>query len=437
MNLKYAPYQAEKSGVFQIHHTATIGTFDMADHQAPEQGVLQTPRQQGIWAALKSAGTAVAMAGAILLAGCQTMVPRTAPPVEPVRPVTPPPPQSDALPTDTERNRVALIVPISGPNAGVGQSIANATTLALLETRNDKVRITTYDAFPNATAAAQRAVAEGNRLILGPLLAEDVKRIAPVARRAGVPVISYSNDASVAGDGIFLMGFNPVQSIERVVGYAHAKGVKRFAALVPRGTYGERAGTAFLRAVEQAGGTVTAMETFDRSAASTAAAAVKKLQAASPYEAILIADSGRVAIQVAPLVRKAGGAKARILGTELWNTEGAVAGDVDLRGAWFASVSDGLYGQLATRYRQRYGVAPYRLSSLGYDSVLLTVRIAQNWRPGTPFPVARLTDPDGFAGVDGAFRFGRSGIAERMLEISQVNAGSFSTVDPAAKSFAP
>ena len=49
-----------------------------------------------------------------------------------------------------------------------------------------------------------------------------------------------------------------------------------------------------------------------------------KLGSASPYEAVLIADSARVALQAAPLIHK-GGATRRILGTELWNAEGALA----------------------------------------------------------------------------------------------------------------
>src|SRR3546814_7152444 len=79
-----------------------------------------------------------------------------------------------------------------------------------------------------------------------------------------------------------------------------------------------------LRAVEGACATVVSMQTFDRSAASITAA-VRKLQASSSYDALLIADSGRVAMQVAPIVRKNGGATARLLGTELWNTDRGLA----------------------------------------------------------------------------------------------------------------
>ncbi|HKY82734.1 MAG TPA: penicillin-binding protein activator, partial [Sphingobium sp.] len=296
-----------------------------------------------MFAALKRGARIAFAASALALAACQSVVPRGPGPA-PVEPTPTGPDVTQGLPTDTLRHRVALLVPMSGPNAGVGQSIANATTLALLDTKADRVRITTYDTGMGAAAAASRALAEGNRLILGPLLAEDARIVGPIAARANVPVISFSNDTSVAGNGVYIMGYNPNQSIERVVDFARGKGLSKFAALVPKGVYGERSGTALLRAVEGAGGTVVSMQTFDRSPAAMTAA-VKKLQASSSYDALLIADSGRVALQLAPIVRKNGGATARLLGTELWNTDNAIASSPVLRGAWFASVSDGLYGQ--------------------------------------------------------------------------------------------
>lgn len=392
------------------------------------------PRQADLFASMKRGGRILFAAAALLVAACQSIVPKGPGPAAPTGPAPSGPDVSQGLPTDTARHRVALLVPMSGPNAGVGQSIANATTLALLDTKADKVRITTYDTGAGAAAAANKALADGNRLILGPLLAEDARIIGPLAARANVPVISFSNDTSVAGNGVYIMGYNPNQSIERVVEFARGKGLSKFAALVPRGVYGERSGTALLRAVEQAGGTVVSMQTFDRTPASMTAA-VRKLQASSSYDALLIADSGRVALQLAPIVRKNGGATARLLGTELWNTDNSLAASPVLRGAWFASVSDGLYSQLAAKYRARYGDAPFRLSAMGYDAVLLTVRIARDWKPGAPFPAARLRDAGGFAGIDGAFRFNRTGIAERALEVSEIANGTFTVVDAAPMAF--
>ena len=378
------------------------------------------------------AGKWFALLGTVALSACQVVPKRPLP--------APPPPPVDRsepigpLPSDTERNRVALLVPMTGANAGVGESIANAANMGVLDTGGRTIRVTIYDTAPGAAAAAQRAIAEGNRLILGPLLADDVRAVAPVARAARVPVVSFSNDVGVAGNGVFVMGFAPTQSVDRVVRYARGRGVTKFAGLVPGGLYGQRASTAFLRSVESAGGQVVSLQTFDRSAGSMSAA-VARMASTSPYEAVLIADSARAAVQFAPMIRARGGASARLLGTELWNAEGALATNPALRGAMFASVADGTYNQLATKYRTRFGKGPYRLASLGYDAVLLVTRIGAEWRAGTAFPVARLTDPGGFTGIDGAFRFGRDGVADRALEVQQAGAGGFTVVDPAPRGF--
>ena len=383
------------------------------------------------------AAAAVA-AGALVLGGCQTVVPRGPAPVRRppvVRPTQPQQPVVEqGIPKDTQRHRVALLVPLSGPNAGVGQSLANATQLALLDSSNDRVRITSYDTASGAALAAQKALADGAQLILGPLLAEDVRVVTPIARRAGVPVVSFSNDSSAAGNGAYLMGYVPAQSVARVVNYATDKGVTSFGALVPNGTYGERASTAFLRAVEAAGGRVGSLQTYDRAAGSMTAAIIRMTKSA-PYQAILIADGGSMAAAGVPVLHKNGMGGARVLGTELWNSESAIASKPALEGAWFASVSDGLYRQYATKYRARFGTAPFRLSSLGYDAVLLTIRIMRDWPIGAPFPEDRLHDRGGFAGIDGAFRFGRDNVAERALEVQEIRGGTTVTVSPAPSGF--
>lgn len=380
---------------------------------------------------------AAIVAAALILGGCQSVVPRGRPaPVKrpPVSRPVPVQPQvvEPGIPTDTARQRVALLVPLTGTNAGVGQSLANATQLALLDTRNERLRVTTYDTNLGAAAAAQRAIADGNKLILGPLLAADVRAVMPIARGAGVPVISFSNDASVAGNGSYLMGNLPTQSIDRVVDYAFTQGVTTFAGLVPNGLYGERASTAFLRAVEADGGKVVSLQIYSQG---TLSGAVSKLGEAGPYQALLVADNSVAASGVVAVVRRAGGGGAHILGTDQWNLDATLPARAPLNGAWFASVPDHLYRQYAVKYRARFGTSPYRLSSMGYDAVLLTIRIARDWPIGRPFPEARLRDSDGFSGLDGAFRFGRDGTAERALEVQEIRGGTTVVVSPAPSGF--
>ena len=365
-----------------------------------------------------------ALGTSLLLAGCQTGRRGPVVPDSDVRPTRPTAP--------TERNLIAVIVPTSGSDGAIGQSIANAANLALADSREQSLRITTYDsAGPGgAVGATRRALDDGARLILGPLLAENVRAAAPIARKADVPVIAFSNDEGVAGDGVYIMGFTPSQSIGRVVAQARATGRSNFAALVPTGLYGQRATQAMMAAVRKSGGRMTVVEQFNRTPAAIRAAAAR-LKTKGRFDAVLIGDSGRMAALAAPALPQA----PKFMGTELWASDRTLGRTPALRGAWYAAAPDTRFNQLSVRYRARYGKSPYRLASLGYDAVLLAVRSAKNWPVGRPFPARGLVDKDGFSGVDGNFRFGRDGIAERLLEVRQVTATGTTVVSPAARAF--
>ena len=370
---------------------------------------------------------------AAAIAGC---VPRqrapaplpTVPVLEPDRPVRGP-----RLPADETRNRVAVLVPLTGRDAALGQSILNAANLALLDTGGQRIRITAYDTAAGAVPAVDEAIADGSGLILGPLLAEDVRAVAPVARRGDVPVIAFSNDVSVAGDGVYVMGIDPGQSIERVVAFARSRGASRFGALVPANVYGERSARAMTQAVEGAGGRLVGVQTVDLSPAGPRAAAAR-LAGQGQTDAVLLADVPRAMLAAVPILRQTS-PQPRLLATERWANESNIGGEVGLRGAWYAAPSDGLFNQFRTRYRARYRAAPFRLASLGYDAVLLVVRVAADWPVGQAFPARALRDSEGFSGVDGAFRFGRDGVADRALEVREVNATGHSIVSPAPRGF--
>ncbi len=376
-------------------------------------------------------GRNLALAGAALLAaGCQ-VIPKTdvatAPPPAPA-----PEPSATALPTDSGRHRIALLVPMSGDTAPVGQAIANATTMALLDTSADNLRITTYDTSKGVAAAARMAIADGNKLILGPLMGDAVPVVQAAARPARVPVISFSNDTSVAGPDVFVIGHIPQQSIRRSVQYARSRGANRFAALLPEGDYGTRAGSALDNALRDFGGSIAGRETYARGNTSIVSAA-QRLRAAGGYDTVLIADSARLGIEAADELRR--DTRTRILGTELWSGEAVLTRAGSMEGALFAAVSDQRYRRFADSYETRFGAAPYRVATLGYDAVLLTLRIAREWKVGTPFPKNQLYDRGGFLGVDGAFRFARDGVIERALEVREVRGGEVIAIDPAPTGF--
>lgn len=416
-------------------------------------------------------GLAALCAGAVMLAtgACSSMggdedLVTAPPPVQEEALPTLPPPDIPTSEEAVEKNRVALLLPVSGSNARVGRSLANAASMALDDLGEVGIELEVYDTAAGAERAAERAIADGAGLFLGPLLAENVSEIRSIARGRNIPVISFSNDAEIAGGGVYIMGFQPNQSIERVVGYARSQGMGNFAALVPQGVYGRRASQAFLAAVRDAGGRVTAIETYERKR-SALTAAVRRLtdfdarsaRAASrgvvrsdgtvrnveenmppvSFDALLIADGGAIASEFLQSLGRfdAGPDEVKYLGTELWNADPRIAQAQGLHGSLFASVPDARFRQLAQRFKTRYGGQPSRLASLAYDATLLAAGIARDWPLDRPFPVDRLTDPDGFVGIDGIFRFGANGIAQRGMEVQQVAPGGSRTVSPAPSSF--
>ncbi|AOL94835.1 penicillin-binding protein activator [Porphyrobacter sp. LM 6] len=385
------------------------------------------------WARAKAqlTGRNLAVAGAAMLAAACQVVPKV-----PVTEAPPPAPEpsATALPSDSGRHRIALLVPLSGETAAVGQAISNATTMALLDTNADNLRITTYDTSAGVPAAARQAIADGNKLILGPLSPDEVPPVQAAARAAKVPVIAFVNDPAVASADVFVMGHMPEQSIRRTVAFARSRGANRFAALLPEGDYGTRAGAALTSALADFGGALARQETFARGNTSIVSAAAR-LRAAGGYDTVLIADSARLGIDAANELQRGARTRARILGTELWSGEATLARTKSLEGAMFAAVSDQRYKRFADSYATRFGAQPYRTATLGYDAVLLTLRVARDWKVGTPFPRAALYDVGGFLGVDGPFRFARSGVVERALEVREIKGGEVIAADPAPTGF--
>ena len=378
----------------------------------------------------RTVGRTLILGAAAAALGACSIIPKG--PRQPTPVPTPAPTQgTGTLPADQQRHRIALLVPITGSAAAAGQSIANATTMALMDTNASNLRITTYDTAQGAGEAARKAISDGNRLILGPLMGSDVAPVLAAAKAGRVPVVSFSNDTAVGGGDAFLMGQMPEQSIARTVRYVRGKGAQSFAVLAPDGEYGQRAAAALKTSVARNGGRFVGAETYARGNTSVVSAA-QRLKAKGGYDSVLIADGGRLAAQGAAQLKAP---NIRILGTELWSGEASVARTPALSGAVFSAVSDGRYQRFSDSYRARFGGAPYRIATLGYDAVLLTLRVARDWQPGRAFPTDKLRDEGGFLGIDGAFRFGRDGLVERAMEVREVRGGGVSVVDSAPAKF--
>ena len=407
---------------------------------------------------LRVCAIAAALAIGLGLGACETMPPAApAPPPPPSAPppsvsaplVTAPPPPSRVerpnyyrlrnTPAGVVPARVALLLPLSSPSAetrAVAEALEKAAELAVFDSKNRGILLMPRDdggTPERAAAAAAKAISDGAEIIIGPLFAQSVTAVAPVARAQKVPVIALSSDRSVGGDGVYLLSFQPETEVNRIVSYAVGTGRSNFTALVPRTAYGDKVAEAFRIAVARAGRRVAAVQSFDPRPEAVNAPARSAAQ--SGADAILIGEGGAMLQAVAPALA-AGGATARgvkLLGTGLWD-DVSITREPMLANGWFAGPTPESYRAFADRYRDVYKAQPPRIATLSYDAISLVALLSRG-RPYERFTRAALTDPNGFSGVDGIFRFRDDGSAERGLAILEVTPNGFDVVDPAPRAF--
>lgn len=330
---------------------------------------------------------------------------------------------------------IGLLVPLSGPNAALGQALSQAAEMALFDSGDQGTALVIHDteAPAGAGAAAQMALDQGANILLGPVFAAHAKIVGPVAAAAHVPVIAFTTDKSVAGPGLYVMGILPGLQIERAVGYAASQGFKRIAALLPDSPYGHTVADALGPATARYNATQAQVEYYDANAAEFSQV-VQKLAADGPFDALLIPEGGARLRSIAPLLSfyNIDTTKIKLLGSALW-TDPNLASEPSLIGAWFAAPSAAAWAGFSQRYRATNASDPPRLASIAYDAMTMAATLAKVG----DFSDSILTRSDGFSGIDGAFRFQPDGLVERNLDIVEVRTTGFVVKDPAPKDFQP
>jgi ABC-type branched-subunit amino acid transport system substrate-binding protein len=347
--------------------------------------------------------------------------------------------------------KVALLLPLSGPNADLGKAMLDAAELALFTTGSDRLTLVPRDTTgtPDGAATAAKAViAEGAKLILGPLIADEVVAVRPIAQGANVNVIAFATKTEVAGGNIFLMGFLPRQEVAREVSWAHDQGLSKFAVLAPNSPYGHLLGDALKEIASSTGASVTRIEYFDPRVADVTASIKHLLPITAaaatgagapgdglPFDALLLPEGADQLKQIAGQLKSAGidTTRARFLGSGLWD-DASIVGDADLTGGWFAASPPDARHDFQNRFQGAYGHQPPRLASLAFDAAALAAVLAKR-DAADPFASSAIQNPSGFTGVDGLFRFGADGLVQRGLAVIEVDPSGDRVVSPAPTNF--
>jgi ABC-type branched-subunit amino acid transport system substrate-binding protein len=358
-----------------------------------------------------------------------------------------------AIPANIPSVKIALLLPLSGDSAAVGNSMLDAATMAVsdgyltvpAEQIHSQIILIPKDtgSTPADTAkSAQQAIDQGATFIIGPLFSQSVNVVAPLARAHNVNMLTFSNNKAVAGNGVFLFGFLPEEQVQRIGEYAYLHNLQRVALLAPNDSYGEKVKKTLIESYTLKGGVVAPAELYAPSPANIDAAvarlavAYNSLPEDRRFQALFIADGGNQLKTIIASLKKSklDLKKIKLLGTGLWD-DPEVTQTPELEGAWFPSSPPEPYQVFEKRFVATYGYKPVRLASLAYDAVTMAATLTMA-TTGTTLTPQELTAPGGFISpANGLFRLNADGTDERKLAIMEVTTAGPKVIDPALKNF--
>jgi branched-chain amino acid transport system substrate-binding protein len=342
------------------------------------------------------------------------------------------------------RLRIGLMLPLSGRQAALGRGLAQAAQAAFIEAADERMELIQRDSEGTPEGAARAAAAlaaDGVAIVVGPLLAAEVRGAAPALRAAGIPLVSLSSDRNAAEPGVFVTGLLPEDQMRAGLGFLRGAGAQRLAVLGAD----DPSGRAFAEAARGVGGElgieVTRVGLFPPGA-DPAAALAQVLRPDPPrrgqpaiegpaFDTLMLTEAG-------PRLRAVGSAMAaagldpsgvRLLGPALWAAEPLLASEPVFAGALFPAPDEAAWEALATRLDLAFGGRPPRIALIAHDAMTIAVAAARR-APTRPVPVASLLAAEGFAGATGRIRLLPDGRSQRQMRIYQATPGGLRNLGP-------
>ncbi|GAM97227.1 ABC-type branched-chain amino acid transport systems periplasmic component [alpha proteobacterium U9-1i] len=334
--------------------------------------------------------------------------------------------------------RVGLLLPFSLRPQDAA-ALYSAAELALFDHGDQNTLLIPRDAGSTeaeAAAAARALVNDGADIIIGPVLREGVAGAASAVRANNIPVIGFSSDRTVAGNGVYLLSFQLEDEVSRMIAFAASRNLRSIALIAPSNEYGRRVEQTFREVARQNNVAVPAVELYSRSDAEATAAAGRLAATlrANPAQAVMIADSGGPLRAIAGALTRAGvdPRQVRFMGTSAW--AGEAQREPSLNGGWYVTTDPAARADYEGRYQTVFSREPTRLSSLAYDAVALASLLSRD-SGARGFSRTGLENSDGFMGSDGLFRFRADGALERGLAIMEVRGNAVAPLEAAPRRF--
>ncbi|MGD9864529.1 MAG: penicillin-binding protein activator [Pseudodonghicola sp.] len=379
--------------------------------------------------ARKAATRVLALAAMVIVAACDTtMVGGGGPMINTSKPVP-----------------VALLVPKGsgqGGDAVLAQSLENAARMAIADLQNVQIDLRVYDTrgdAATAAAAATTAVNEGARIILGPVYAEAANAAGLAVAGRQINVLSFSNNPTIAGGNVFVLGPTFDNTARRLSAYAARHGKQSVVIIHGTDVAGQTGRNAIRQALAETGlreagavghelsqqGVIESIPVIRDTVQGTGADAIfltATTAGALPLFSQLLPEAG-----VSP-------ATTQYIGLTRWDIPAQTLALPGVQGGWFALPDPALSDQFRNRYARAYGGLPHPIGGLAYDGIAAIGALVGAGKSDA-LTGAALTQNAGFKGVGGIFRLRPDGTNERGLAVATIQNKQVVVIDPAPTSF--
>ncbi|MDV7142219.1 penicillin-binding protein activator [Tropicimonas sp. TH_r6] len=377
----------------------------------------------------KMTGSALALAAAMLLSACNPVTTaggNSGPSINASAPVP-----------------VALLVPGGGGgDAVVSKSLENAARLAIADLSGVQIDLRVYEtggSAGGAQAAASQAATDGAKILLGPLYSEAANAAGHTVATQNINVLSFSNNAAIAGGNVFVLGNTFDNTANRLVRYAKSKGKGKIFVVSAQSTAEEIGRNAIVNAIGQQGATLAGNASFELSQQGLVGAVpqiASQVQSTGAQSVFFTSDNAGAMPFLAQLLPENGvsPATSQFIGLTRLDIPAEALSQPGLQGAWMALPDPTLSQNFKSRYASAYGGAPHPLAGLAYDGIAAIGALAGKGKSDALTRNA-LTQGSGFVGVSGIFRLRADGTNQRGLAIGQIQNNQVTVIDPAPKSF--
>ena len=323
-------------------------------------------------------------------------------------------------PPDMARTRVALLLPLSGQQAPLGQALQQAAELALFEQNDRRVEFVPLDTAGTAMGAgdaARRAVSLGAVSMVGPLTGAETAGAAPVAQAARLPMLAFTNDASQAKPGVWTLGVTPEQQVRRVMGSAMSAGARQFGMVAPDDAFGQALAVAMRKTAADFNLPSPAIALFNDRAGAAGPVAQMSRQANQAIDAVMIGAAGFRARELAAAIRAGAQENPRplLLGHALWIADAGLANEPALHGALFPAPDERARGVFDARFQQSFGQRAPRIAGVARDAATIAAGLAVAPAGTSPDAMPRID------GVDGPLQLRPGGAVDRGLALYRVS----------------